>query len=195
MVTPWRWRRGRRANRRAHAGQARCPRVTATGGVPADHAYRRSERIERDLPPMQIQPTYPRHPGPPCSCMDAWQTRWSSALGRGGPHTVGDQGQALRDMCARCGARSRSGMMVGDRRWSRRSQVEEVRLRSVEVDLVIVASWTSDGVSRPRPGGARQDRFRAQASVLADRSPPGRARCRRKPRWRALTPGRASDMT
>ena len=29
------------------------------------------ERIERDLPSMQIQPTYHRHPGPPCSCTDA----------------------------------------------------------------------------------------------------------------------------
>src|SRR5688572_15273471 len=37
------------------------------------------ERIERDLPSMQIQPTYDRHQGPPCSSTDLWQTKWLSA--------------------------------------------------------------------------------------------------------------------
>ena len=45
-------------------------------------------RAERDLPSMQIQPTYHRHQGPPHSCSGTGQTQGCPRTNRGGPHTL-----------------------------------------------------------------------------------------------------------
>src|SRR6266542_1838195 len=52
----------------------RLPHAAAPRLARLDH-----QRIERDLPTVQIQPTYHRHQGPPRSKTDSRQTTWLSA--------------------------------------------------------------------------------------------------------------------
>ena len=67
------------------------------------------QRVERDLPPMQIQATYHRHREPPSSCSGTWQTEWLPAARAGGVPTHG----MFEDGCSRDFLRRAYWMLAG----------------------------------------------------------------------------------
>jgi len=75
--------RRRQPGRRRHQVVAQPPPEPDPIGLPDPapplHTRTTLEGVERDLPPMQIQPTYHRHQGPPRSSTDTWRTKWLSA--------------------------------------------------------------------------------------------------------------------